>query len=174
MAASITTGRVLEFSLPLVTVLCLCAWVLSCFSHVWLFVTLWSVARQDPLFMGFSRQEYWSRLLWLPPGDLSNPGIKSMTYEAPALQADSLPLSHQGSPTLFICNIKRLFFCKIIFKNHNPLINCLRKLLYNLDWIDAGKYHKDNPTWSRIYSYYTVKVECQSSLDISTLVKSGC
>ena len=36
--------------------------MLSCFSHVWLFATLWTVACQDTLSMGFSRQEYWSRL----------------------------------------------------------------------------------------------------------------
>jgi len=35
-----------------------------------------------------------------PPGDLPNPGIKPTSPAAPALQVDSLPLSHQGSPTL--------------------------------------------------------------------------
>ena len=45
--------------------------------------------------MGFSRQEYWSGLLFPSPGDLPDPGIKP---GSPALQADSLPLSHQGSP----------------------------------------------------------------------------
>ena len=45
--------------------------------------------------MGFPRQEYWSGLLFPPPGDLSYPGIKP-TF--PVLQADSLPLSHQGRP----------------------------------------------------------------------------
>ena len=45
--------------------------------------------------MGFSRQEYWSGFLFPSPGDLPNPGIKP---GSPALQADSLPLSHQGSP----------------------------------------------------------------------------
>ena len=47
------------------------------FSHVWLFATPWTVARQAPLSMGFSRQEYWSGLLCPPPGDLPDPGIKS-------------------------------------------------------------------------------------------------
>lgn len=37
-----------------------CACVLSCFSHVQLCVTPWTVAHQDPLSMGFSRQEYWN------------------------------------------------------------------------------------------------------------------
>ena len=39
--------------------------VLSCFSHVWLCVTLWTVAHQAPLLIGFSRQEYWSGLSFL-------------------------------------------------------------------------------------------------------------
>ena len=46
---------------------------LSC---VRLFATLWTVARQAPLFMGFSRQEYWSGLPFPSPGDLPNPGIE--------------------------------------------------------------------------------------------------
>ena len=60
--------------------------------------TLWTVAHQAPLSMGFSRQEYWSGLPCPPPGDLPDPGIKPISPAAPALQADSLPLSHQGSP----------------------------------------------------------------------------
>ena len=44
--------------------------VLSCFSHVQLFATLWTVAHQAPLSMGFSRQVYWSGLPFSPPGDL--------------------------------------------------------------------------------------------------------
>ena len=48
---------------------CLCAKSLSC---VRLFVTPWTVACQAPLSMGFSRQEYWSGLPCLPPGDLPN------------------------------------------------------------------------------------------------------
>ena len=49
-----------------------CACILSCFSHLWLCATLWTVARQAPLSMGFSRQEYWSGLPCPPPGDLPN------------------------------------------------------------------------------------------------------
>ena len=47
--------------------------------------------------MRFSRQEYWSGLPCLPPGDLPNPGTEA---GSPSLQADSLLLSHQGSPLL--------------------------------------------------------------------------
>ena len=59
------------------------------------FVTPWTVACQAPLTMGFSRQEYWSGLSFPSPGDLPNPGIGPMSLE---LQADSIPLSHLGSP----------------------------------------------------------------------------
>ena len=50
--------------------------VLSCFSCVRFFATLWMVAHPAPLSMGFSRQEYWSGLPCPPPGDLPDPGIK--------------------------------------------------------------------------------------------------
>ena len=48
----------------------------------------WTVACQAPLSMGFSRQEYWSGLLFPSPGDLPNPGTEP---KSPALQADDLP-----------------------------------------------------------------------------------
>ena len=50
--------------------------MLSCFSYVQLFVTLWTVACQAPLPMGFSRQEYWGGLPCPPPGDIPDPGIE--------------------------------------------------------------------------------------------------
>ena len=66
------------------------------FSHIWLFVTLWNVAHGVSLSMGFSREEYWSGLQFPPPGDLwFYQGIKP---KFPALQADSLPLSHEENP----------------------------------------------------------------------------
>ena len=68
-------------------------------------VTPWTLARQAPLSIGFSRQEYWSGLPLPSPGDLPDPGIKP---RCPTLQADSLltelwgkPLykSYEGSPS---------------------------------------------------------------------------
>ena len=61
------------------------ACVLSHFSPVQLFVTLWTVVHQDPLFLGFCRRNYWSRLSCPPPGTLPNAEIKPMSPEAPAL-----------------------------------------------------------------------------------------
>ena len=61
------------------------ACVLSHFSHVRLFVTLWTVAHQSPLSRGFSRQEYWSGLPCPPPEDLPNSGIEPVSLTSPAL-----------------------------------------------------------------------------------------
>ena len=78
-------------------------------SQVRLFVTLWAVAYQAPLSMGFSRKEYWSGLLFPSPGDLSNPGIEP---GSPALQADSL-LTELHS-CIFSILVSRLFICNSI------------------------------------------------------------
>ena len=58
--------------------------MLSCFSRVQHFVTLWTRACQTPLSMGFSRQEYWSGLPRPPPGDLLDPGIEPTSLMYPA------------------------------------------------------------------------------------------
>ena len=63
--------------------------MLSRFRLVQFFVTLWTVAHQAPLSMGFSSQEYCSGLPGPHPGDLPNPGIEPESPGTPALQADS-------------------------------------------------------------------------------------
>ena len=72
------------------------------FNRVQLFASLWIIDCQAPLSMAFSRQEYCSGLPCRPPGDLPGPGIEPASPVAPALQADSLPLSHQGRPFYLI------------------------------------------------------------------------
>ena len=71
----------LSYSFPI----CVHACMLSHYSRVWFFVTLWTVAHQAPLSMGLSRQEYWSGLPCPPPGDLPNQGIKTASLASPAL-----------------------------------------------------------------------------------------
>ena len=62
-------------------------------SRVRLFVTPWA-----PLPVGFSQQEYWSRLPFPPPGDLPHSGIELGSSVFLVLQADSLPLSQEANP----------------------------------------------------------------------------
>ena len=68
-------------------------------SHVWLFGTPWTVAHQAPLSMGFSRQEHWSGLPCIAPGDLHDPGIEPCLLH---WQVGSLPLNQQGSLGLIV------------------------------------------------------------------------
>ena len=99
---------------------CFCfanASMLSCFSRVWLFATLWSAACQAPLSLGFSRQEYWSELPCSFLGDLPDPGIEPLSPMAPELQVDSLPLSHWGSPRLSKSYIDSFFHIPPIYVN---------------------------------------------------------
>ena len=67
-------------------------------SRVRLFVTPRTVAHQAPLFMEFSRQEYWSGLPFPSPGDLLDPGIEPESF---AFQTDSLPSEPPRTPLLF-------------------------------------------------------------------------
>ena len=86
MVLSMLPYYTLSSSLPPLSALCPrvcalrlhlhCACVPSHFSHVQLFVSLWPIVHQAPLFLGIPRQEHWSGLPCPPPGDLPNPGIE--------------------------------------------------------------------------------------------------
>ena len=73
------------------------AYPVSLFSRVQLFTTLRTVARQVPLSIGFSRQEYWSESLFPTPGDLPVLGILPPLLCLLHWQVDSLPLHHVGN-----------------------------------------------------------------------------
>ena len=71
--------------------------VVQLLSHVWFFSTPWTVVYQAPLSLEFSRQDYWSELLFLSPEDLPNSSIKR---GSPALKVISLPSKPPGKPTV--------------------------------------------------------------------------
>ena len=90
----------------LVNLIQFCYWQAQSLQSCLTLWTLWTVACQAPLSMGFSRQEHWSGLPCPPPGDLPNLGIEPTSPTASALQVGSLLLSHQGHQILSIptCN----------------------------------------------------------------------
>ena len=86
--------------------MCVCVCVCVCvnaqlLSHVQLFATPWTVACQTPLSVVFSRQEYWRGLLFPPPGNLPNPGIKPVSPAAPALAGGFFTTEPPGKPIIF-------------------------------------------------------------------------
>ena len=105
--------------------------MLSHFSCIQLFVTPWTVDHQAPLYMGFSRQRYCSGLPCPPPGDFLDWGIKPAFPVAPALQVNSLPLSHRGSPIkdakswTCICQSLHLHYTLLLVGEVGKLQGCL-------------------------------------------------
>ena len=92
-------------------------------------MTPWTVARQAPLSMEFSRKESWNGLPGPPPGDLPDPGIKP---RSPALQVDSLPSAQPGKPKnteVGSLTVLQGIFCTQ--ESNRGLLHC-RLILYQL------------------------------------------
>ena len=94
--------------------------------------TLWTVACHAPLSMGFSRQEYWSGLPCPPPRYLPNSGTEP---GSPALQADSLLLSHWGSWYPKTSNARISLDWQYIFQSLAPVI--VIKAVY-ICWVSSS------------------------------------
>ena len=111
--------------------------MLSHFSHVLFFATLWTVALQTPLSMGFSRKEYWSGLPCPPPGDLPDPGMEPVSLKSPALMGGFFTASTLQSPNniwrgaSFIC-LFAICLCPLVrwlFHIFGPLLELFVILL---------------------------------------------
>ena len=87
-----------------------CMLACCCFSHVWVFVTLWTVTHQASLFIGVSRQEYWNELPCFPPGDLPNPKDWTVSPVSLAFQADSLSTELPGKSYFWLAYSIFLWF----------------------------------------------------------------
>ena len=109
----------------------LCACCAYLLSHVPLFVTLWTVAHQAPLSMGFFRQEYQSGLPCPSPRDLLNPGIEP---RYPVLQADSLPSEPPEKPKNTGVGSLSLLQGIIPTQELNQGLLYCRQLLYQLSY----------------------------------------
>ena len=84
--------------------------MLSCSVMSDSFVTPWTIACQAPLFMGFSRQEYWSGLPFPSPENLPNPGTEPESLVSPALESGFFTTEPPGKPR------KLPSVCKIDFR----------------------------------------------------------
>ena len=132
--------------------------MLSRFSHVWLFATLWTVACQAPLSMGFSRQEYWSGLPFSPPGDLPDSGIKPAYPESSALAGRFFTTEPPGKPfkcqeDLYIEN--NLRDTPRVYRNGSPMDSALpdRSFSYPMMHLDrASSQHSRKQIWCPHFS----------------------
>ena len=105
-------------------VYCVCVWacVLSCFSHVQLFATLWTVAHQAPLSMGFSKQAYWSGLPYPP---LFYPGIEPKSLISPNTgRRVLLQVGPPEKPQYIVYYVQKFFYFSVIV-THMHSIYCI-------------------------------------------------
>ena len=127
------------------------AHMLSHFSRVWLFAAPWTVARQAPLSMVFSRQEYWSGLPCPPPGDLPYSGVKPKSPASPALHVDSLLLSHWASPLLLhLQSMDFLTWCLFVARCL-PSYRSILGLKMGLE--DKRGQEEENPSCGSLFSH---------------------
>ena len=109
----------------LITLSTLCIQSLCVLSHficVRLFVTLWTVAHQAPLSMGFSSQEYWSGLSFPSLGDLPDPRIEPTSLTSPALAGSFFTTEPLGKPLLSEVPVKTVCKLKLHFLPKRKII----------------------------------------------------
>ena len=135
-------------------------------SVVSLFVTPWTVACQAPLFMGFSRQEYWNGWLFPSPGDLPNPGIKP---RSPTLQADSLlPEQPEKLKNTGVGSLSLLQGNFQTWESNWVIVHC-RQMLYQLSypgssWQIEGKKVETVTDFIFLGSKITVDGDCSHEI----------
>ena len=128
--------------------------MLSRFSCIRLFLTLWTIVLQAPLPMGFFRPEYWSGLPCPPPGDLPNPGIKPTFFTSPALAGGFFTIQYHSLIEWAHLIVDQMIECRshqgesLSFKFLEP------KTLYK---------HKQYSEWHQKVQQYTVS---QKTLEI--------
>ena len=115
------------------------------FSGVRLFASLWTVAHQAPLSMGFSRQESWSGLPCPPPGDLPNPGFESVCLMALALPSRFFTTTPSAKPMLFFILSKYIYlwisvsWVVLVIKNPLPMQEMQETQVQSPGWEDPLK-----------------------------------
>ena len=103
---------------------------------------LWTGARQAPLSVGFSRQEYLGGLPCPPPEDLPHPGIEPWS---PALQADCLPLSRRGSLSAQLWIVLSRSKCITA-----PWVVCRTRAIHTWEPLSDDPAHGQTPVMSLI------------------------
>ena len=136
----------------------------SYFSHIWLFATLWTVACQAPLSMGFSRQEYWTGLPFPSPEDPPNPGIEP---SSPVFQADSLLTELKWKP--LSASVRSIQFLSLLYPSLQEMIPWYLKFswreLYSIP-LYCFPLYLCTDHWGRLYYL--------SLLFFGTLHSNGC
>ena len=125
--------------------------VLSHFSHVRLFATLWTISHQPPLSMRFSRQGYWSGLPCPPPGDPPNPGIEPESLCLLNWQVGSFTTSATWEAPIswyrWLFYYQAFITYKITCNGLNIFINCKERNYININNANINKISSCIKIW---------------------------
>ena len=127
--------KLLSFVDGIVTLLCVCACVLSHFCHVWLFVTIWTVSCQVLLPVWFSRQEYWNGVPCLLQGIFLTQALNPHFIYFLHWPAGSLPQAPLGKPSIYFIVLFKWSF------QENKIIYWQIPIYYNFHFNILSHYH---------------------------------
>ena len=113
-----------------------CVCMLSRFSHVWVFTTLWTVSLQAPLSMEFSKEDYWSGLPCPTPGDLPNPGIKPTSLMSLALASGFFTTSARWEAP-YVASVYLNYLCEEPISKYSYILKYWRGFQH----MNLGKYN---------------------------------
>ena len=134
------------------------AWLLSCFSCVQHFGTLWTVAHQAPLSMGFSRQEYWSGLPRPPPGDFPDPGIDPSSLMSSASAGGLFTTSTAWETLLDENTLKRKCWQSRGSWRINGSASMLKEVRYSSKGNSMSNFMTEMETW--VFVQYRCSTGC--------------
>ena len=102
----------------------------SHFSHVQLFVSLWTIAHRAPRSVGFSRQEYWSGVPFPSPGDLLTPGTECVSLRSPALAGGFFTTSATWEALINYVGYEAIFWSKHTYNSKMKEVYSLCTYIY--------------------------------------------
>ena len=148
----------------------LCVLCVQSLSPVQLFAASWNVARQHPLSMKFSGQEYWSGLPFPTPGNLPDPGIEPVSPEAPALAGRFFTTESPGSPwrDLVVINSSSKLKHHLMSRSRTDIDSQTTHVTASLwfrfsvpwTWTKRDWNRPEDPLGSRWYSHYGSLIAC--------------
>ena len=104
------------------------------------FESPWAVACQAPLFMVFTRQEYWSGLTCPPPGDFPSPGIETKSLISPTMAGSCFTTSATWE-ALCLGWVRQLVFSVEVKWSHSVISDSLRPLYFQLNHLNQETVH---------------------------------
>ena len=149
--------------------------VLSRFSRVRLYATLWTLAHQAPPSMGFPRQEYWSGLPCPPSEDLPDPGIEPASLQSPAVAGGFFTTDatwEAPSQVLIVANRAVAALNSSVLVKHSIPLPKVANEVQNLKWLDACQHPPEKCSWNLYVTSFSLEIIILMALSLTEFVSN--